>query len=506
MQDSLGLLAITLAVILLFSILAGVIILNHDDITQFYNVQGNINTEKLSKAKVGYYWVVEELKNITISFIPHVYILDTEGIYNIQSILETTFNGQTYTFPVKNLMIFTNGSLTRYGVVLSPGDAIVIRPNITSGQISFVSNTGNSFSLALFPPSVKTLLPNEYNQNYTVVTIGNESVLSIKTINEKLIGPKNITSDELIFDSTPPLYNETFPPVESPIPYDSYKVDITYFENVTPVKVIDAKNNETYLIYLGYGYWIGEVYGNIDEDSVRIGSFNISYNTTYFYYTYGPVNFLSNYKINIHEVSNGYVPLCMILYTYNVTNQSSGYIRIGYYSQLWIKPKANVNIAYTGTSNIYYYYYDFMINYANNNSLNSILIGGSTTYLGYLPINITINAMDNHNLNNTISSFRIAYNNSQQLTSLPIIMNVTYNVISYYPPFVLNFSLTNVSLSIMFNGTANLPNYTFYSYNLPIVIPTNESILNINGYTSPMIIPFFIIIVNEKIVGENLPP
>ncbi|QGA53217.1 hypothetical protein GFS03_00680 [Sulfolobus sp. E5-1-F] len=512
MQDSLGLLAITLAIILLFSILTGIIILNHEDIMEFYNTQDAINAEKLSKAKVGYYWVVEELKNKTISFIPHVYILDTEGIYNIQSILETTFSGETYTFPVKNLMIFTNGSLIKDGIILSPGDAIIIRPNITSGQISFISNTGNSFSLALLPPSSDTLLQNESNQNYTVISLGNESILSIKTILDRLLGPQNITSGELVFNSTPPLYNYTYNPSSTEFPSaEHYQVNITYFENVTPVKVFNLKDNTTYIVYLGYAWWSGKVYAFKDgNDGNCVGNFNISYNTSYVYYKYGPVNFIDNYKINFHTLSYGYVPLYMIVYTYNVTNSNLGsYSKIGNYSQLWVRPIGNnsqVYITYSGSSYIHYYYYNFSIRYVDNNSVNSIIVGGSTIYLGYFPINITIDVVDNAGIYNEISSFQILYKNVPQITNLPIIMNLTYNITSYSPPFILNISLTNASLTIMFNGTANLPNYTFYSYKLPIIIPTNESILNINGYTLPIFVPYFIIIVNGKIIGENLPP
>ncbi|AAK42796.1 hypothetical protein SULI_02480 [Saccharolobus solfataricus] len=512
MQDSLGLLAITLVIVLLFSILIGIIILNHENFTQLYNIQSNINGEILSKAKVGYYWIVEELKNKTISFIPHVYILDTEGVYNIQSVVETTFNGEIYTFPVKDLLIFTNGSLNRNGVILSPGNVIIIRPNITSGQLSFVTNTGNAFSLALLPPSDRTLLPNKSSQNYTVISLGNENILSIRTTNNHLIGPQNITSVELIFNSTPPLYNYTLQPmVNSPskVQANYYQVRIAYFENVTFIKALDLKDNNSYIIYPGYGYWSGKVYAIGNHYNKTVGSFNISYNTSYIYYKYGSINFAQDYIITFHVTSlSGYVPLCMIVYTYNLTNSNSGFYTVGSYSQLWIKPLDNnspVYITYSGYSYSYYEYYNFTFNYLNSNNINPIRVGGSSIYLGYLPINITVYIMGN-SLNKDISSFQILYNNSQQLMNLPIIMNITYNITSYSPPFLLNFSLTNVSLTVMLNGTQDLPNYTFYTYKLNISIPINESILNINGYAQPIVIPYFIIIVNGKIVGENLPP
>ncbi|MEM0165308.1 MAG: hypothetical protein QXW30_06145, partial [Saccharolobus sp.] len=217
MQDSLGLLAITLVIIIAFSILLGILLFTNQVNQQYYfNAQNAINNEIIPKAKVGYYWIVEELKNNTISFIPHVYILDEKGVYDIKYVLETTVNGKSYLFKINKLKIIftnTNGSFTNDGIVLSPGEGIEIRPNITSGIISFITTTGNSFSLFLFPPSSKTLLPNESGENYTVIQIGNESILSVNTISH-LLGPSNITSVELIYNSSSklPLYNFTVPP------------------------------------------------------------------------------------------------------------------------------------------------------------------------------------------------------------------------------------------------------------------------------------------------------
>ncbi|MEM3515315.1 MAG: hypothetical protein QW281_01455 [Saccharolobus sp.] len=60
----------------------------------------------------------------------------------------------------------------------------------------------------------------------------------------------------------------------------------------------------------------------------------------------------------------------------------------------------------------------------------------------------------------------------------------------------------------MFNGTSNLPNYTYYIYKLSssfIPLPINMSILNVNGNGSPEIVVYFVIYVNGKIIGENLP-
>ncbi|MEM3351150.1 MAG: hypothetical protein QXZ23_12915, partial [Saccharolobus sp.] len=131
-----------------------------------------------------------------------------------------------------------------------------------------------------------------------------------------------------------------------------------------------------------------------------------------------------------------------------------------------------------------------------------VKIGGSTIYLGDFSLNIKV-SICNYN----IAEFNITYNNSQILTKLPIILNITYNL-SYSPPFLLNFSFTNQSLPIMFNGTSNLPNYTYYIYKLSssfIPLPINMSILNVNGNGSPEIVVYFVINVNGKSIGENLP-
>jgi len=510
MQDSIGLLALTLLVIIMFSIMVSIIIIIHQNEIQYYNIQNLDNTQAIGKAKVGYYWVVEELKNDTISFIPHVYLLDEEGVYDVKSILETTFNGNTYIFPINTLKIYTNGSLTRDGIILSPGDAIIIRPNITSGQISFITTTGNSYSLVLLPPSTKTLASGEFSSNYTVFRIGNDSILSLNSASNKLLGPKNITSVELIFNSTPPLYNYTVQPSVSKLPLvvpNYYSVHINYFENVTFIKVRDLRNNKTYLVYAGNGSWTGEVYlyyfNNSKLTSIIVGNFTITYNTTYDYYSYGPVNFVKGYIINFDSKEYGYVPLYMILYTYNVSNSSSnGYYTIGEYSQLWVKPEVSnvsVSIYYSGYNYSYFYFYTYLVNYTSN--LDSTRVGGSIIYLGSLSANISVNL----NGAEKIATFDILYNNSQILYELPIIMNITYNVSSYSPPFLLNLSLTNQSLPIMFNGTPNLPNYTFYVYKLPITIPTNDSIINVDSNELPYIVVYFIIEVNGKIVGENMP-
>ncbi|MEM4086377.1 MAG: hypothetical protein QXR34_08470 [Saccharolobus sp.] len=512
MQDSLGLLAITLVIIIAFSILLGILIFTNQVNQQYYfNAQNAINNEIIPKAKVGYYWIVEELKNNTISFIPHVYILDEKGVYNIKYVLETTVNGKSYLFKVNKLkIIFTNGSFTNDGIVLSPGEGIEIRPNITSGRISFITTTGNSFSLFLFPPSSKTLSPNESGENYTVIQIGNESILSVNTISH-LLGPSNITSVELIYNSSSklPLYNFTVSPHLTPSSNREtfyYSVKISYKENVTFIEIKDLKNNKTYIAYPGSGIWNGTVYAFYNNKLTPVGNFIISYNTTFEYYKYGPVNYPESYVINFSEKENGYVPLDMILYIYNVSNESSsGYIIIGKYSQLWVKPQGNtspVKISYSGDDYSYFYYYNYSISFQEYN-LTSAKIGGSTIYLGDFSLNIKV-SICNYN----IAEFNITYNNSQILTKLPIILNITYNL-SYSPPFLLNFSFTNQSLPIMFNGTSNLPNYTYYIYKLSsssfILLPINMSILNVNGNGSPEIVVYFVIYVNGKIIGENLP-
>ncbi|WP_338604400.1 hypothetical protein V6M85_06355 [Sulfolobus tengchongensis] len=521
MQDSLGLLAITLVIIVLFSILVGVVILDHENEVQSYNIQNKVDSEIINRAKVGYYWVVEELKNETISFIPHVYLSDTEGVYGIEYVIETTFTGNTFTFPINKLIIFTNGSLTRNGIVLSPGETILIRPNITSGQISFVSTTGNAFSLALLPPSSKTLATNESNENYTTVNIGNESILSLKTSSNHSLGPKNITSVELIYNTTPPLYNISISPslnqpnlILNGITILCYKVKISYFENVTFIKAVNSKNNKSYLIYPGYGWWNGTVYmiyknNNGVLASTSVGYFSIYYNTSYNFFKYGPVNFANGYDITPYVKESGYVPLYMILYTYNVTNSSNNeFYKIGKYSQLWVMAKGNnspVYISYEGYNYSYYYYYKMLTNYEQT-QLNPIKVGGSTVYLGYFPLNITVSLVNTNNLMQyNISSFQIAYENMPFLSALPIILNITYNVTSYSPPFLLNFSLTNTSLTIMFNGTPNLPNFSRYIFSLPTMIPINESMLNVDADEFPLVLPFFVIVVNGNTLGENLP-
>lgn len=64
MQDSIGLLALTLLVIVMFSIMVSIIIIIHQNEMQYYSIQNLDNTQAIGKAKVGYYWVVEELKII----------------------------------------------------------------------------------------------------------------------------------------------------------------------------------------------------------------------------------------------------------------------------------------------------------------------------------------------------------------------------------------------------------------------------------------------------------
>ncbi len=514
MQDSLGLIALAIVIIILFSVITGVIIFNAQNEREYLSSQDRENSQILSKAKVGYYWVVEELKNNTISFIPHVYLIDTEGVYTIKNVFEYSFNGLYCIFPVRSLMIFTNGSITKQGVVLSPGQAIIIRPNITTGQIVFVTDSGSTFSLVLFPPSTRTLQAGETNQNYTVFQIGNDSVLAIKSGSSKLLGPENITSVELIYNKTPPLYNRTILPTGTTpqkIVVNCYTVDISYFENVTVIKAVDIRDNKVYLIYAGQACWNGIVYAHYYQngklESKQVGRFQIYYNTTYNYYSYGPVNYPNGYMININVSESGYVPLNMTVYTYNVTNQS-GYYIIGNYSELWIKPTiSNVIIHSSGYSHLYYYYYIYSINY-NYSGDNFIRVGGSNVFLGWLDMNISV-LLEGSSINQlNLSSFKISYNASEgKFTNLPIILNITYNVSSYSPPFLLNFSFTNQSLPVMFNGTENFLNNSFYIYiyRLPIVVPTNDSILNINYGMYPYIVVFFEIEVNGKVIGENLP-
>ncbi|TRN04667.1 hypothetical protein DJ527_00135 [Sulfolobus sp. F1] len=513
MQDTLGLIALAIVVIILFSVVTGVIIFNAQNEREYLSSQNVENNQILSKAKVGYYWVVEELKNNTISFIPHVYLLDMEGVYTITNVFEYSFNGLYRMFPVKSLVIFTNGSITKQGVVLSPGQAIVIRPNITTGQIIFVTESGSTFSLVLFPPSTKTLQAGETSQNYTVFQIGNDSILTIKSSSSNLLGPKNVTSVELIYNKTPPLFNSTIPPTGTPptrIVVNYYTVNVKYFENVTVIKAVDIRDNKVYLIYAGQASWNGTVYANYYQngllESQPVGSFHIYYNTTYNYYSYGPVNYPDGYVININVSESGYVPLSMTVYTYNVTNQS-GYYIVGNYSELWVKPTINnvEKIHSIGNSYLYYYYYVYSINY-NYSSDNFMRVGGSKIFLGWLDMNVSVFLKGSSINQLNLSSFNIEYNASEgEFTNLPIILNITYNVSSYSPPFLLNFSFTNQSLPVMFNATENFLNNSFYIYGLPIVVPTNDSVLNVNYGGYPYIVVFFIIELNGKVIGENFP-
>ncbi|TRM84721.1 hypothetical protein DJ521_08135 [Sulfolobus sp. E3] len=133
-------------------------------------------------------------------------------------------------------------------------------------------------------------------------------------------------------------------------------------------------------------------------------------------------------------------------------------------------------------------------------------VGGSKIFLGWLDMNVSV-LLKGSSINQlNLSSFNIEYNASEgEFTNLPIILNITYNVSSYSPPFLLNFSFTNQSLPVMFNATENFLNNSFYIYGLPIVVPTNDSVLNVNYGGYPYIVVFFIIELNGKVIGENFP-